>query len=170
MLPLVDIVAFQLLVIVKLLLYVMTAVQLLIAAVPVLVTVTCSTKPLFHWLCRVTANVYDCAPELEPLLDEELEDELLELDELPELEELLDDEEDELELLEELELLLLEEDEDELPEELELLPVNGNMIGCRSASLSVRTVSQSSFKMPPVSPEFGFKHQYVQPIFGLALR
>lgn len=115
--------------------------------------------------------------ELLPPLDEEL------LEELDELEELLL-EEDELELEEELllledelpeleledELLLLEE---ELPEELdELLPAGSSrdMMGVRNASLAVFTVVQSPFKIPPVSPEFGFKVQNVQLIVGLAFR
>jgi hypothetical protein len=108
----------------------------------------------------------------DPLLDEELLEELeLELDEL-----LLLDDDDELledELLDELELddelLLLEE---ELPDELDELPggSRGNMIGLRNCILAVFTVFQSPFRIPPVSPEFGFNDQNVQLIEGLAWR
>jgi hypothetical protein len=40
--------------------------------------------------------------------------------------------------------------------------LNGNMMGSRYASFTWLTVFQSSFRMPPVSPEFGFQHQNVQ--------
>src|SRR5687767_3093745 len=40
--------------------------------------------------------------------------------------------------------------------------LRANLIGLSAPSLAVFTVSQSSFKMPPVSPESGFKDQKVQ--------
>src|SRR5436190_11719408 len=41
---------------------------------------------------------------------------------------------------------------------------SANLMGVSLLSFTVLTVSQSSFRMPPVSPEFGFHDQNVQPL------